>query len=64
MPNCYEDMEDKFKTWRKQLSNYHAKILYCLDELGLVCAYEVCVGNKLTENLKFVSSMHLPNKLN
>nr|AUH15439.1 dicer-like 3 protein [Dimocarpus longan] len=39
-PNCYEDMDDKFKTLRKQLSNYHAKILYCLDELGLICAYE------------------------
>ncbi|KAL5783548.1 hypothetical protein ACOSP7_008577 [Xanthoceras sorbifolium] len=40
MPNCYKDMDDKFKTLRKQLSNYHAKILYCLDELGLICAYE------------------------
>lgn len=39
--NSYKDMDDKHKTLRKQLSNYHAKILYCLDELGLICAYEV-----------------------
>lgn len=39
--NCYKDMDDKHKTLRKQLSDYHAKILYCLDELGLICAYEV-----------------------
>ncbi|KAH9804979.1 Endoribonuclease Dicer [Citrus sinensis] len=38
--NCYKDMDDKHKTLRKQLSDYHAKILYCLDELGLICAYE------------------------
>ncbi|KAK2645038.1 hypothetical protein Ddye_020233 [Dipteronia dyeriana] len=40
VPNCYKDMDDKFKTLRKLLSNYHAKILYCLDELGLICTYE------------------------
>ncbi|XP_044463559.1 endoribonuclease Dicer homolog 3-like [Mangifera indica] len=46
--NSYKDMDDKHKTLRKQLSNYHAKILYCLDELGLICAYEavkVCLEN-------------------
>ena len=37
----YKDMDDKLKALRKRLSNDHAKILYCLDDLGLICAYEV-----------------------
>jgi endoribonuclease Dicer len=37
----YKDTDDKFKMLRKRLSNDHAKILYCLHELGLLCAYEV-----------------------
>ncbi|KAL5988342.1 helicase, partial [Asimina triloba] len=41
LPNHYEDMHDKIKALRKRLSSYHAKILYCLDDLGLICAYEV-----------------------
>ncbi|XP_062101177.1 endoribonuclease Dicer homolog 3 [Humulus lupulus] len=44
----YKDMDDRIKTLRKRLSNDHGKISYCLDELGLVCAYEaakVCLEN-------------------
>ncbi|XP_052209161.1 endoribonuclease Dicer homolog 3a isoform X2 [Diospyros lotus] len=48
MPSHYKDAEDKYKALRKRLSNDHAKILYCLDELGLICmceAVEVCIEN-------------------
>ena len=38
----YKDMDDKFNMLRKRLSNDQAKVLYCLDDLGLMCAYEVC----------------------
>ncbi|KAK8543151.1 hypothetical protein V6N13_136315 [Hibiscus sabdariffa] len=44
----YKDMEDKLQTLRKRLSNDLAKILHCLDDLGLICAYEavkVCLEN-------------------
>uniref|UniRef100_A0A2N9FHP3 Uncharacterized protein n=1 Tax=Fagus sylvatica TaxID=28930 RepID=A0A2N9FHP3_FAGSY len=44
----YKDMDDKFKMLRKRLSKDHAKVLYCLDDLGLMCAYEavkVCLEN-------------------
>ncbi|KAB1225575.1 hypothetical protein CJ030_MR1G020790 [Morella rubra] len=44
----FKDTHDKFKILRKGLSNSYAKILYCLDDLGLVCAYEaikVCLEN-------------------
>ncbi|XWS70161.1 hypothetical protein CRYUN_Cryun03dG0025400 [Craigia yunnanensis] len=48
LQTSYEDMDDKFKTLQKRLSNDHAKILHCLDNLGLICAYEavkVCLEN-------------------
>ncbi|PON73127.1 Endoribonuclease Dicer-like3a [Parasponia andersonii] len=38
--NNYKDMDDRFKSLRKRLSSDHAKISYCLDDLGLMCAYE------------------------
>ncbi|KAF8036139.1 hypothetical protein BT93_C1979 [Corymbia citriodora subsp. variegata] len=44
----FKDMDEKFKTMRKRLSNDHSKIMYCLDDLGLICAYEavkVCLEN-------------------
>lgn len=41
LPSHYKDMDDKLKILKKRLSNDHAKILYCLDDLGLICAYEV-----------------------
>ena len=37
----YEDINDKIKMLRKRLSNDYMKILYCLDDLGIICAYEV-----------------------
>ncbi|KAA8546198.1 hypothetical protein F0562_003063 [Nyssa sinensis] len=48
LPSHYRDMDGKYKILRKRLSNDHAKILYCLDDLGLICAYEavkVCIEN-------------------
>ncbi|XP_021666513.2 endoribonuclease Dicer homolog 3 isoform X2 [Hevea brasiliensis] len=36
----YKDIDDKIRTLRQRLSNDHAKILNCLEDLGLVCAYE------------------------
>ena len=41
LPSNYQDTDDKYKLIRKKLSNDHAKILYCLEDLGLLCAYEV-----------------------
>ena len=37
----YKDIDEKLKTLRKRLFNDLAKILYCLDDLGPICAYEV-----------------------
>ncbi|XP_068323627.1 endoribonuclease Dicer homolog 3a-like [Pyrus communis] len=48
MPSEYQDINDKIKMLRKRLHNDHMKILYCLDDLGIVCAYEavkVCLEN-------------------
>lgn len=39
--NNFKDVDDRIKTLRKRLSNDHTKITYCLDDLGLICAYEV-----------------------
>ncbi|XP_009363041.2 endoribonuclease Dicer homolog 3a-like isoform X1 [Pyrus x bretschneideri] len=42
------DMDDKIKTLQKRMSNDYTKILYCLDELGLICTYEavkICLEN-------------------
>ncbi|KAM6559383.1 hypothetical protein CsatA_028622 [Cannabis sativa] len=44
----YKDMDDRMKTLQKRLTNDHVKISYCLDELGLVCAFEavkICLEN-------------------
>lgn len=44
----FKDMDERFKMMRKRLSNDHSKIMYCLDDLGLICAYEavqVCLEN-------------------
>ncbi|KAG8381903.1 hypothetical protein BUALT_Bualt05G0021200 [Buddleja alternifolia] len=48
LPDQYKDTDDKYKTFRDRLANDHAKILFCLENLGLVCAYEavkVCIEN-------------------
>lgn len=47
----FKDLDDRVKTLRKRLSNDYEKILYCLDDLGLICAYEavtVCLENAPT----------------
>ncbi|MED6203666.1 helicase [Stylosanthes scabra] len=36
----YKDVENKLKTLHKRMSNELAKVLYCLEDLGLLCAYE------------------------
>ncbi|GMH08010.1 hypothetical protein Nepgr_009850 [Nepenthes gracilis] len=44
----YKHMDGKLKTLRRRLSTDHEKILYCLDNLGLLCAHEavkVCLEN-------------------
>ncbi|KAA3477366.1 Endoribonuclease Dicera [Gossypium australe] len=50
LQNSHKDMDDKLKNLRKRLSNDHAKVLHCLDNLGLICAYEavnICLENIL-----------------
>lgn len=39
--SCYKDVDEKLRTLRQQLINDRDKILSCLDDLGLICAYEV-----------------------
>lgn len=43
----YKDMDNKFKTLHQQMSNELAKILYCVEDLGLLCAYEVFIKLRL-----------------
>jgi len=40
----YKDMDLKFKALHQRMSNELAKILYCLEDLGLLCAYEVLIN--------------------
>ncbi|KAF5804663.1 putative ribonuclease III post-transcriptional gene silencing PAZ-Argonaute family [Helianthus annuus] len=42
----YKDTDEKHGILRKRLSDDHSKIVYCIDELGLLCAYEavkICI---------------------
>ncbi|XP_061353512.1 endoribonuclease Dicer homolog 3a-like [Gastrolobium bilobum] len=44
----YKDIRHKLEKMQKRLFNDYSKILYCLDDLGLVCAYEAakfCLEN-------------------
>ncbi|XP_047170030.1 endoribonuclease Dicer homolog 3a isoform X2 [Vigna umbellata] len=36
----YMDVENKFKTLSQRMSNELGKILHCLEDLGILCAYE------------------------
>ncbi|XP_054814842.1 endoribonuclease Dicer homolog 3a-like isoform X2 [Prosopis cineraria] len=36
----YKDVDDKFEDLHTQMSNELAKILYCLEDLGLLCTHE------------------------
>ncbi|XP_050938034.1 endoribonuclease Dicer homolog 3a isoform X2 [Cucumis melo] len=40
MQGHYKDVDSKLKALKKRLSSDHLKITYCLDELGIMCAYE------------------------
>lgn len=42
--NQFSDISAKIKSKMKDLSNVYTKILYCLDDLGLICAHEVKLG--------------------
>lgn len=41
LPSQYKDTDDMYKKLRKRLSNCYAKIVCCLENLGIICAYEV-----------------------
>ncbi|KAK7256023.1 hypothetical protein RIF29_29454 [Crotalaria pallida] len=44
----YKDIDDRLEKMQKRLFNEYSKILYCLDDLGLVCSYEAtkfCLEN-------------------
>nr|XP_019070569.1 endoribonuclease Dicer homolog 3a isoform X1 [Solanum lycopersicum] len=48
LPSQYKDTDDIYKKLRKRLSNCYAKILCCLENLGIICAYEavkICLEN-------------------
>lgn len=65
--SCYKDMDDKLKATRKQLSKDHAKILNCLEDLGLTCAYEVIISlwiMGLTVQQHWVLATYPPNYMN
>lgn len=41
LTNQYKDADEITKESRRRLSNSLAKICYCLEDVGLVCASEV-----------------------
>ncbi|KAL4571164.1 hypothetical protein LXL04_017915 [Taraxacum kok-saghyz] len=46
LQNSYKDTDEKHEILKKRLSNDYTKIVYCLDEFGLLCAYEavkICI---------------------
>ncbi|XP_026440926.1 endoribonuclease Dicer homolog 3a-like [Papaver somniferum] len=36
----FRDVDETFKALKKKLSSYYLKIVYCLEDLGLLCAHE------------------------
>ncbi|GJU84475.1 endoribonuclease Dicer homolog 3a isoform X1, partial [Tanacetum coccineum] len=40
MGSNYKDTDEKHEILRTRLSNEYANIIYCIDELGLLCAYD------------------------
>ncbi|XP_019053854.1 PREDICTED: endoribonuclease Dicer homolog 3b isoform X4 [Nelumbo nucifera] len=60
LPTQFKDTDDAFNGLKKRLSKYHTKIVCCLDDLGLICAYEAakdCLENvrvlNTTEDFEF-----------
>ncbi|KAK4774624.1 hypothetical protein SAY86_009559 [Trapa natans] len=51
--NHYKNIEDKIEIVGKQLSNDHANIMFCLNDLGLICTYEA-----VKDYLENTSSTH------
>ncbi|KAM3218378.1 endoribonuclease Dicer 3a [Capsicum annuum] len=48
LPSQYKDTDDMYKKLQKRLSNCYAKIVCCLENLGIICAYEavkICLEN-------------------
>ncbi|XP_060208248.1 endoribonuclease Dicer homolog 3a isoform X1 [Lycium barbarum] len=48
LPNHYKDTDDVYKKLQKRLSNSCAKMVSCLENLGIICAYEavkICLEN-------------------
>ncbi|CAJ1973600.1 unnamed protein product [Sphenostylis stenocarpa] len=47
----YTDVDNKFKTLSQRMSNELGKILHCLEDLGILCAYEQYVAKpKCSDN--------------
>ncbi|XP_054779849.1 endoribonuclease Dicer homolog 3b-like [Prosopis cineraria] len=62
--NQYKDVGDRLERMRKRFSKDYSKILYCLEDLGLVCAYEAakfCQENSSDpqEDSKLYNESHL-----
>ncbi|KAH6774267.1 hypothetical protein C2S51_012671 [Perilla frutescens var. frutescens] len=48
LPSQYTDIDNKCKLLQDRLASDHSKIVYCLENLGLLCAYEavkLCMEN-------------------
>lgn len=48
LPSQHTEMDNKFKLLQERLAKDHSKIVFCLENLGLLCAYEaakVCMEN-------------------
>ncbi|XP_050220026.1 endoribonuclease Dicer homolog 3 isoform X2 [Mercurialis annua] len=63
----YRDADDKHKLMKQRVSNDCSKILNCLEDLGLVCAYEavkVCLENapNSTEECEFYKDISMKYK--
>ncbi|PHU09306.1 Endoribonuclease Dicer -like protein 3a [Capsicum chinense] len=46
LPSQYKDTDDMYKKLQKRLSNCYAKIVCCLENLGIICAYEFFGSSK------------------
>ncbi|KAJ0819727.1 hypothetical protein HanPSC8_Chr16g0699381 [Helianthus annuus] len=47
----YKESDEKHGILRKRLSDDHSKIVYCIDELGLLCAYEIEKSNLVIKEI-------------
>lgn len=60
LPSQHRETDNKCEILRKRLESDHAKILFCLENLGLLCAHEVCftliISLKTGNQLSFSAS--------